>query len=158
MFPATAEGFGVELPEADLGYRWHFGDAAVSYWDKWEDVTEDEYNRHPQDSIWNDGRTVKDVRGPTIYSADGITRLGTDNIKGAQGWEPASGTATYLGQAKNFGYNWLTAHVYTGPGTYTVTCLVKKRNEAPVSKTLQVTVLDPDAVFSFAQYDCRFYK
>lgn len=152
FFSAQTSGFGVPQDEVDLDFAWNFGEADGVYFDKWNDVVKTGSKKSsPQDRVFDDAGTVKIVRGRGVFAADGTTLLGESGVKRADGWGPANAGATYLGPAKNFAFLPHTAHVFDTPGTYTVTCSVRKRGEAPSTDTIQVVVADPDTYFSSSE-------
>lgn len=144
---AEASGFGVEDYFQDVRYKWTFGDPGY--------YTANDTDDYPWDRVYNDGGTIKIVRGEKVYSEDGLTILPeTAVLTQGVGYEPASGTATYLGPDKNIAYGKHVAHVFDTPGTYTVRCEVQKRGQAAVVQEMQIQVDDPDVVFSGTNTVC----
>jgi hypothetical protein len=114
FFTAKASGFGVDDHYYDVRYRWTFSDEG------W-------YTRHDGDDLpW--GRYFE-VDGETVLVEDGSV--------------PDGERVRFLGNDKNVAFGPHVTHVFERPGTYTVTCEVRKRGHRPVRETMRVTVKDP---------------
>lgn len=125
FFSAEASGFGVKDHYFDVRYKWTFSDPG------W-------YTRHD----------TEDLPWGKYYDVSGVATLVKD------GTTPAGAGVRFLGNDKNVAYGPRVAHVFEAPGTYVVTCEVRKRGGAPVTESLTVTVEDPDVVFSGADTIC----
>jgi hypothetical protein len=68
--------------------------------------------------------------------------------------DPTAGTWTYTGKSKNADIGPIVAHVFETPGTYTVTLACRDSGGASATETQDITVTDPDTVFSGTNTIC----
>jgi hypothetical protein len=68
--------------------------------------------------------------------------------------DPGSGTWAISGQSKNFATGPAAAHVFKNPGTYQVTVAVTDGATQSSSKTVTITVTDPNNVFAGTNTIC----
>jgi len=92
-----------------------------------------------------------DASGTT---ADGIARPFHDLHYAWDFGDPAAGVWSTSGLSRNAETGPLSAHVFDSPGTYTVTLTVRDATGAKATRSVQVTVQDPDAVFGGANTIC----
>lgn len=119
FFSVAAAGFEVEDPYFDVRYKWTFGDPGY-------------YTRHDTDDLpWG-----------KYFNVDGTVILVDD------GSVPTGGTVRFLGNNKDVAYGPHVCHVFEAPGEYTITCEVRKRDHAPVLKTMKVLVENPEPYFA----------
>jgi hypothetical protein len=140
---ADVSGFDVEDWWQDVRFKWTFGDPG--YYKRWADNAA-EHDSIPWDRVYNVGGNIRICRGPKLFDQNG-NEVGTCVKEPLKGYRPSAG-GTFLGYDRNIGYGPRTAHCFTEPGAYTVTCEARKRGGGPVTKTRTVTVLDPDVVFA----------
>ncbi|MCP4176855.1 MAG: PKD domain-containing protein, partial [bacterium] len=62
--------------------------------------------------------------------------------------DPGKGNWPESNKSKNHDIGYVASHVYEDPGTYTVTLTVKNMSGSTYTYTQEITVQDPDIVFS----------
>lgn len=87
------------------------------------------------------------------FDASATTATGVEHPMHALHYEwnfgdPSAGAWSISGRSKNTATSFAAAHVFTKPGTYKVALQVRQLSGETASKTVTITVEDPDVVFA----------
>ncbi|MEM6481218.1 MAG: hypothetical protein AAF681_05175 [Pseudomonadota bacterium] len=133
----SVAGFNVEDPWIDILWAWEFDDKRYTNRMQAEDTD------FPWDRVWDVDGTQYVCRGPKVYNYTTDVLHVTPAVKETlQGYRPNFGSVrTFLGYDLNRGFGPRAAHVFP-VGSFTVRCTAHARGQAPVTRTISLTVKD----------------